>query len=86
MMSQKDKLIERILSIPNDVTISEVEKVLSYFGYYKDRTIGSHNIFKNEVLKKSTPAIPIYNGKYIKRVYIKGIVVKIIEEGIKDEN
>ena len=49
-MSKNEKLIERFCQLPSDFTFSELEKLLSIFGYEKSdkgKTAGSRVIFKN---------------------------------------
>ncbi len=50
-MSQADKLLERLLSKPNDFTFSELETLLSGLGYIKSnlgKTSGSKVCFINK--------------------------------------
>lgn len=50
-MGKKEKLIERLLSRPRDLTFDEVETLLGYFGYVrsnKGSTSGSRVIFSCE--------------------------------------
>ena len=52
-MGQKEKLLERLYSIPKDFTFEEAESLLKYFGYCKSskgKTSGSRVMFINENL------------------------------------
>lgn len=50
-MSQKDKLIKRLLSTPKDFTFDDAETLLAYLGFRrsdKGRTSGSRVMFVSE--------------------------------------
>ena len=50
-MTKIDKLIERLLSIPKDLTYTELSKILNYFGYIettKGKTSGSRVMFMHK--------------------------------------
>ena len=50
-MSSREKLIKRFLSLPKDFIFSELETLLSGFGYIRDnkgKTSGSRIVFKND--------------------------------------
>ena len=44
-MSKKEKLLERMLAKPPDVTFAEFESFMEMHGWIKDRQKGSHAIF-----------------------------------------
>lgn len=76
-MSQWDKLIERILTIPVDVQFKELEKVLKRFGYeaYYPNGGSSHCQFR----KEGKPTLTIPSHKTVKVVYVR-MVKEIIEK------
>lgn len=82
-MSTKEKLIQRLLSIPRDFTWEELTKVLSQFGYAelkKGKTGGSRRKFADEkkniiILHKPHP------GNIVKEYAIKQVVVQLKEKG-----
>ena len=48
-MGQKEKLIQKLKSLPKDMTFDELSALLSYLGYHpenKGKTSGSRVIFK----------------------------------------
>jgi len=50
-MGTKEKLIERFKTIPSDFTFSELERLLSHYGYLPDnkgKTSGSRVVFKDQ--------------------------------------
>jgi predicted RNA binding protein YcfA (HicA-like mRNA interferase family) len=71
-MSKIEKLIALFLSEPAEVRFSDAEKLLENFGFQKDRTRGSHNIFSNPKTKKQI-VIPTVSGKKVKQRYVKEI-------------
>ena len=73
-MGKKDKLVEKLKNSPNNVTFSDIRKLLELEGFFLDRITGSHHIFKkNEVIL----IIPVHNNR-VKSVYIRRIL-EIIE-------
>ena len=78
-MSKWDKLINRILSIPNDVRFEELRNILESYGYTMHNNGGSHYIFK----KAGEYPITIPKHNPIKKVYVK-MVRKVIEENEKN--
>lgn len=84
-MGQKEKLIERLLSIPKDFTFSEAEKLLGYFSYHivnKGKTSGSRVMFSSEkhvakiILHKPHPR------KELLEYQIKQIIDVLRQEGL----
>jgi predicted RNA binding protein YcfA (HicA-like mRNA interferase family) len=75
-MPTVEKIIEKMKNQPNGILLQEAEKVLKNFGYLKQRTSGSHNIFRNSI--GSTINIPIHGKGEIKAYYIK-FILKLIE-------
>ena len=81
-MSKWNKLINRILLLPDDVRFSELRKILESYGYIMNRPKGgsSHCVFR----KAGYSPITIPVNEPIKRVYVK-MVKEIIEEQYKNE-
>ncbi len=71
-MAKLEKLVESFLSNSSDFKFSDVEKVLSAFGFQEARAKGSHHMFRHPDGRK-VPAIP-KSGKRVKKIYIKKIV------------
>lgn len=74
-MSAIEKLLQRFKTIPSDFTFSELEKLLSYFGYErsnKGKTSGSRIIYK----QSNMPPILIHKphpGNIVKQYALKQI-------------
>lgn len=68
-MSQWDKLISRIYSLPSDARFDELRKILEHYGYTMDGTSGgsSHFTFR----KPGCPPITIPKHEPIKKCYVK---------------
>ena len=85
-MSQFEKLLRRISSLPSDVRYEELRKILNHFGYYGKETKGgsSHVSFrkKGEELIVTIPRHEPINITYVKMV--KEIIEK--EEGGSNES
>lgn len=74
-MSKREKLRERLKNNPNNVTFSEIRKLLEQEGFLLDRITGSHHIFvKDEI----TFVVPVHNNK-VKTIYVKR-VIELIEQ------
>lgn len=81
-MSRWDKLLEKFLSLSQDVRFEEVVKVLEWYGYEVRQPKGgsSHYSF----VKPGCNRIVIPRHKPIKKVYIQ-LVKELIEEEMKHE-
>ena len=79
-MPSVEKLIEKMKKQPSGILLQEAEKVLKSFGYQKQRTKGSHNIFCNDIGEAIN--IPVHGKGQIKPIYIKKILDKT-EKGEK---
>ena len=82
-MSQKDKLIERLLRKPKDFTFDEMVSLLSYFGYtLKQGGTGSGVKFirdnNNEVINFHKP----HPNGILKRYVLDQIVEKLRKDGL----
>lgn len=82
-MSQKDKLIERLLRKPKDFTFDEMVSLLSYFGYtLKQGGTGSGVKFirdnNNEVINFHKP----HPNGVLKRYVLDQIVEKLRKDGL----
>lgn len=78
-----EKLIERFLKVPNDLTYAELVSVLSYFGYKEfncGNTSGSAVRFVDEnknIINMHKP----HPQKIVKRYAIKNAIAKLREDG-----
>jgi predicted RNA binding protein YcfA (HicA-like mRNA interferase family) len=73
-MSKREKLLELLKNSPNNVTFSDIRKLLELEGFDLDRITGSHHIFKRDEI---VLVIPVHNNR-VKSVYVKR-VVELIE-------
>ena len=86
-MSVKDKLVERLLSVPKDFTFDDLKKLLGKFGYSinnKGKTSGSRITF----IKPNGDMISLHKphpGNELKAYQIKYIIDKLRESGEFDE-
>ncbi len=87
-MSRTEKLLQRLLSVPKDLTWEELVKILAQFGYAelkKGKTGGSRRKFADErkniiILHKPHP------GNIVKEYAIKQVITHLKEKGyLKDE-
>ena len=72
-MSQKDKLLARLLELPSDITFKEIELILNWNGYTrkKKKTGTSHVIFKK------SGQLPIgvpFSTHPVKKCYLEQII------------
>ena len=82
-MSQKDKLIERLLRKPKDFTFDEMVSLLSYFGYnLKQGGTGSGVKFtrdnSNEVINFHKP----HPNGTLKRYVLNQVIEKLRKDGL----
>ena len=82
-MSKKDKLIDRLLKKPKDITFDEMESLLSYLGYeLKQGGIGSGVKFirvgSNEVINFHKP----HPSGILKRYVLEQVIEKLRKDGL----
>ncbi|MBO4219244.1 MAG: type II toxin-antitoxin system HicA family toxin [Erysipelotrichaceae bacterium] len=82
-MSKWDKLLNRMLSLSNDLRFEELRKVLESYGYvmFKPKGGSSHCTFR----KQQRNPITIPKHQPIKKAYVE-MVKKVIEEAEENEN
>lgn len=87
-MAKIDKLIAKLLSIPNDFTWDELIRLLSHFGYEEmktGKTGGSRRKFADadkHIISLHKP----HPGTILKNYQVKQVVTLLTEKGkIKDE-
>lgn len=88
-MSKKNKLIERVLSIPSDLTWEELVSFLKVFGFYElnpGKTGGSRRKFANDKKEVITNMHKPHPGNILKEYAIKDAIAFLKEKGhFKDE-
>ncbi len=82
-MSQKDKLIDRLLKKPKDFTFDEMVSLLSYFGYeFKQGGTGSGVKFikedSSEVINFHKP----HPSGILKRYVLDQVIEKLRKDGL----
>ena len=87
-MSKIEKLIQRLLSVPHDLTWEELVKLLTHFGFEelkKGKTGGSRRKFA-DVQKRVIILHKPHPGNIIKEYAIRQVIEYLIEKGyIKNE-
>ena len=87
-MSRTEKLLQRLLSIPRDLTWEELVKILAQFGYTelkKGKTGGSRRKFADEKKNIITLHKP-HPGNIVKGYAVKQVIVHLKEKGyLQDE-
>lgn len=83
-MTQKDKLIERLRSHPQDFTFAEAQTLLGYLGFRrtnKGKTSGSRVLFVKEGSEGMFIHIP-HPQKELRAYQVKEILKRLEEEGL----
>ncbi|MBO4544314.1 MAG: type II toxin-antitoxin system HicA family toxin [Verrucomicrobia bacterium] len=79
-MGTKEKLIDRLMSLPSDFTFDEAARLLQLFGYKKEnkgKTSGSRVMFIDEQKRKILLHKP-HPGNILKKYALEGIIEKLI--------
>lgn len=83
-MSKRDKLIQRLLSIPSDFTYDEAKTLASQFGYKehnKGKTSGSRILlFREKDCRKIMLHKP-HPGDIMKKYAVQDLLMHFIENG-----
>ena len=82
-MGTKEKLVERLKSLPRDFTFDEAERLLHLFGYRKSnkgKTSGSKIMFIDKHNRKILLHKP-HPGNIMKRYALKEILTKLFRNG-----
>lgn len=77
-MPPVEKIIQKMKNQPNGIRISEIDKVLTYYGYRLDRQRGSHRQYINGegnviTIKDESPAKAVYVKDVLNRIKNRGI-------------
>lgn len=73
-MSKRRKLLLRLKNNPHDALFEDIRKLLEYSGFFLERTVGSHHIFKRGSV---IFVVPRHNNR-VKSVYVRR-AIQIIE-------
>jgi len=77
------KRIEKLLRLPPEYDFNDLEKVLNFFGFYKENSKGSHNIFvlkqkqQDMIYEAEQITIPTVKGRKVRKPYLK-LIIKIL--------
>jgi len=74
-MTRLEKVVERFLREPPEVSFQDVAKVLEAFGYEERPSESGHNIFAKPGEYPIT--VPTVKGRRVKRVYVRKIVERL---------
>jgi hypothetical protein len=79
-MSKEEKLLKRLLSIPNDFTYNELRSLLTHLGYVESqsgKTSGSRVAFINEREKHIIRLHKPHLGNELKRYQIEQLIEEL---------
>ena len=76
-MSRREKLLQKIRQAPNDVTFSDLRKLLESEDFFLDRITGSHHVFRRG---DTVFVVPMHQNR-VKTVYVKRALEIIGEYG-----
>ncbi len=82
-MVKRDKRLEKLRQNPKNVSLDEFRKVLEDHGFYLDRIVGSHHIFRAETGNRVWKVVVPYH-KPIKIIYVRQALEAIDEIGQLD--
>lgn len=84
-MGQKEKLINKLKSIPKDFTFEDVETLLGFFSYHrsnKGKTSGSRVMFISEKYKSKILLHKPHPRKELLQYQIKQLIELLEQEGL----
>lgn len=70
-MSQKEKLLKKLLRDPPEMTFEEVRAVLGYLGFFEANSSGSHHVFRDGRGRQLT--IIKKGGQKVVRPYLRRV-------------
>ncbi len=79
-MSKIEKLIQKFLSIPKDLTWDELIKILNYIGYFEKPSKGKTSGSRHKFINKEKDIISIHKphpNKIVKQYVIKQLIEKL---------
>lgn len=75
-MSKREKLLAQFFSFPREMSLSDIKKILKWYGFELDRVKGSHHIFTNDEDKIIN--FPVHDKK-VRIDYLKQIAKTLNE-------
>jgi len=84
-MAGLEKLVERFLKEPPEVSFHDVVKVLEAFGYEERPSKSGHRVFAK--LGQYPITVPTVKGRRVKRVYVRKLIERLgLEEWYEKHN
>lgn len=77
-MAKRDKRLQKLRQNPRDVSLEELRQILEDHGFWLDRIVGSHHVFRAEVGDKTWKVVIPYH-KPIKIIYVKQVILAVDE-------
>lgn len=77
-MAKRDKRLQKLRQNPKNVSLEELRQVLESYGFYLDRIVCSHHVFRAEVGEHVWKLVIPFQ-KPIKIVYVKQAIEAIDE-------
>lgn len=77
-MAKRDKRLQKLRQNPRNVSLDELRPILEDYGFWLDRVVGSHYIFRAEIGGRSWKVVIPFH-KPIKIVYIKQALIAMDE-------
>lgn len=84
-MSRREKLIQRLLSIPNDFSYDELKTLLSRFGYQeigRGKTAGSRVAFNNQETRHILRLHKPHPSRFLKKYQLEFILKELQKMGV----
>jgi predicted RNA binding protein YcfA (HicA-like mRNA interferase family) len=69
-MAKRDKRLQKLHQNPKNVSLEELRQVLEHYGFYLDRIVGGHHVFRAEIGERVWKLVIPFQ-KPIKIVYVK---------------
>ena len=69
-MSKFEKLIDKLINNPKDVSFDDLNKILKYLGYECKNSGGSHFVYR----KENAPTLTLPRQKPMKICYVKDVL------------
>lgn len=89
-MSKRERLRQKLRSLPADADMRDVQTLLERFEFKLVRTLGSHHIFEYDDGEQSSQIVFPMHGRKVKRIYIRRVIEMLDElfppEDETDEN
>jgi len=83
-MSKEEKIIQRLLTIPNDFTYDEAKKLATHFGYREDskgKSSGSRVAFFREADGRKIMLHRPHPSNVMKRYAVQDLLIHFVDNG-----